>query len=190
MSDSSAPAGITGGADLFVAFRELERRCQAHAVGLPQREKPPEIWAGILFRVGQIALLADLQEIAEVLEFPRDITPVPATRPWVRGVANNRGTLLPIFDLRGLLFDAPTARNPKNRVLVVRDVEVPFGLLVSDVTGIRRFDVSAAKKELPAAVHGAIRPLVTGSFQLGAEPCPVFSLRRMAQDDRLGRAAA
>lgn len=189
MSDANAPAGIAGGDDLFVAFRELERRCREHAVGLPQREKPPEIWAGILFRVGQIALLAELQDIAEVLEFPRDITPVPATRPWVRGVANNRGTLLPIFDLRGLLFDAPTARNPKNRVLVVRDVEVPFGLLVSDVTGIRRFDASTAKKDLPA-VHGAIKPLVTGSFLLGAEQCPVFSFRRMAQDDRLSRAAA
>ena len=189
MSDPVAPRGVASADSLFVALRALERRCQAHAVGLPQREKPPEVWAGILFRVGQVPLLADLGEIAEVLEFPRDITPVPATRPWVRGVANNRGTLLPIFDLRGLLFEAPTARNPKNRVLVVRDAEVPFGLLVSDVTGIRRFDTAAVRKDLPD-MHAAIRPLVTGSFSLGPEQYPVFSLRRMAQDTRLSLAAA
>ncbi len=189
MSDPLASAGTAGVDDLFSVMRELDRRCQTHAVGLPQREKPPELWAGILFRVGQIPLLADLEEIAEVLEFPRDITPVPATRPWVRGVANNRGTLLPVFDLRGLLFDAPTVRNPRNRVLVVRGAEVPFGLLVSDVTGIRRLDVAAGRQDLPP-VHEAIRPLVTGSFSLGPEQCPVFSLRRMAQDARLSLAAA
>jgi twitching motility protein PilI len=188
VSDATEPAGVPADDDLFAALVELERRCRAHAVGLPQREKPPEIWAGILFRVGQIPLLADLDEIAEVLEFPKDITPVPATRPWVRGVANNRGTLLPIFDLRGLLFEAPTTRNPRNRVLVVRDAEVPFGLLVSDVTGIRRFD-AAVRQDSPA-VHDAIKPLVTGSFLLGQEQCPVFSVRRMAQDARLGLAAA
>jgi twitching motility protein PilI len=189
VSDPTPPAGVVTVDGLFVALRELERRCQAHAVGLPQREKPPEVWAGILFRVGQIPLLANLEEIAEVLEFPRDITPVPATRTWVRGVANHRGTLLPIFDLRGLLFEAPTVRNPKNRVLVVRDAEVPFGLLVSDVTGIRRFDAAAVRQDLPD-LHGAIRPLVTGSFSVGTEQYPVFSLRRMAQDARLNLAAA
>ena len=174
--------------DPFAALIELERRCRAHAVGLPQREKAREIWAGILFHVGQMPLLGELSEISEVLEFPKDITPVPATRPWVRGVANNRGTLLPIFDLRGLLFDAPTVRNAKNRVIVVRDAEVPFGLLVSDVTGIRHFD-AAERQDTPVA-HEAIRPLLTGSFLLGQEPCPIFSVRQMAQDSRLSRAAA
>lgn len=174
---------------LFAALSDLDRRCRENAPGLPQREKVPDIWAGILFRVGQIPLLAELGEIAEVLEFPRDATPVPATRTWVRGVANNRGTLLPIFDLRGLLFDVPTTRSPKNRVLVAREAEVPFGLLVGDVTGIRRFHAAAVGPDLPD-VHNAIRPLIVGSFLLGSERCPVFSLRRMAQDARLSSAAA
>ena len=188
MTDLKTPDGVATVDDLFGALVELEQRCRAHAVGLPQREKPPEIWAGILFHVGQVPLLGELDEISEVLEFPKDMTPVPATRPWVRGVANNRGTLLPVFDLRGLLFEAPTTRNAKNRVLVVRDVEVPFGLLVSDVTGIRRFD--ASERGAAPAVHESIKPLVTGSFLLGQERCPVFSLRLMAQDARLSLASA
>jgi twitching motility protein PilI len=180
---------LTSAEALFAALRDLDGRCREHAAGLPHEEKAPVVWAGILFRVGQVALLAQLAEIAEVLEFPQDATPVPATKPWVRGVANNRGTLLPIFDLRGLLFDVPTTRNPKNRVLVARDAEVPFGLLVSDVAGIRRFDAAAAGQDLPDAAR-AIRPFIEGSFLIAGERCPVFSLRRMAQDERLASAAA
>jgi twitching motility protein PilI len=189
VNDRARQVGATSSEDLFAGLSELERRCRRFAVGLPQREKPPEIWAGILFHVGQIPLLAELEEIAEVLELPRDLTPVPATRSWVRGVANNRGTLLPIFDLRGLLFDTPTARSPKSRVLVARGAEVPFGLFVSDVTGIRRFNADAERRDVPD-LDGAIKPLVVGSFRLGGEVCPVFSLRRMAEDARFSQAAA
>jgi len=174
---------------LFASLTDLDRRCREHAVGLPREEKAPVVWAGILFRVGQQALLAELEEIAEVLEFPRDTTPVPAAKTWVCGVANNRGTLLPIFDLSGLLFEVPTVRGPKNRVLVAREVEVPFGLLVADVTGIRRFEADAADDDALEVVQG-IGPFVVGSFRIGGERCPVFSLRRVAQDERLGSAAA
>jgi twitching motility protein PilI len=174
---------------LFAALSDLDHRCREHAAGLPQREKAAEAWAGILFRVGRISLLAELAEIAEVLEFPRDATPVPAAKNWVSGVANNRGALLPIFDLGGLLLDIPTTRNPKNRVLVARQAEVPFGLLVGDVTGIRRFDAAAAGQTLPD-VPPTVRPLIEGSFLIAGERCPVFSLRRMALDGRLGSAAA
>jgi twitching motility protein PilI len=186
---SQATQRMASAEAVFAALRDLDGRCREHGAGLPREEKAPVIWAGILFRVGQVALLAELAEIAEVLEFPHDTTPVPATKAWVRGVANHRGMLLPIFDLRGLLFDVPTTRNPKNRVLVARDAEVPFGLLVSDVTGIRRFDAAAAGRGLPDAAE-VIRPFIEGSFLIGGERCPVFSLRRMAQDERLASAAA
>jgi twitching motility protein PilI len=173
----------------LAALGDLDRRFRAHAVGLPQREKEPDAWAGLLFRIGQVAVVSELGEIAEVLEFPRDVTPVPATKAWVRGVANNRGTLLPVFDLCGLLFDVPTARNPRNRVLVVRDAEVPFGLLVGYVTGIRRLNAAALRREVPD-VHAGIRSLIVGGCLIGREGYPVFSLPRMAQDARLKWAAA
>lgn len=189
MNSQSAQSGRVGPDSLLAALGDLDRRFRGHAVGLPQREKEPDAWAGILFRIGQVAVIAELGEIAEVLEFPRDVTPIPATKAWVRGVANNRGTLLPVFDLCSLLFDVPTARNPRNRVLVAREAEVPFGLLVGDVTGIRRLNAAVVSREVPD-VHTGIHSLIVGSCLIGRERYPVFSLPRMAQDARLKWAAA
>lgn len=190
MSEAFAK-GAPDGADLLDALRELERRCIANSAGLPEQEAPTEIWGGVLFRLGQSDFLSPLEDIGEVLEAPREMTPVPGARSWVCGVANNRGTLLPIFDLQAFLYGSPTPRNPKNRVLVVRHEESPFGLLVGDVVGIRHFQESA--RSAPSGEAGGdsdIDRLLTGSFSVGQDRYPVMSLSRLGQDARFGLAAA
>jgi twitching motility protein PilI len=177
------------GEDLIGALREIERRCRKHAVGLPQQERPPEIWAGVLFSVGDGSFLAPLADVAELLEVPRDITRVPGAKPWVSGVANNRGTLLPIFDLQAFLLGVPTPRTPRNRVLVVRQRELPFGLLVSEVVGIRHFEVSTRAAQAPT-LSGGVDELVSGSFAKRGERFPVLDLCRLGLDTRFNLAAA
>lgn len=134
-------------------------------------------------------MLAPLEEIGEVLEVPRDVTPVPATKEWVFGIANNRGTLLPIFDLRVFLFGTQTSRNARNRILVVRRDEFPLGLLVGDVTGIRHFETQMQEARVPAQPTG-LEPLVVGGFDLGKGYYPVVSLRQLTLDGRFSLAAA
>lgn len=175
--------------ELLDALRVLEGRCLMHAAGLPQPEAPQDVWAGVLFRVGPAAFLAPIEEIGEMLEAPRDITPVPCAKPWVCGMSNNRGILLPIFDLRAYLFGAPSARNARNRVLVVRHDEFPFGLLVADVVGIRHFEASAREPTAPNQGAG-IDDLLDGSFRLGVDCFPVFSVRRLGVDAKFNLAAA
>lgn len=190
MSDAFAQPARSG-SELLDALWDIERRCLSNSAGLPEHEALSEIWAGVLFRLGQSDFLAPLEDIGEVLEAPREITPVPGARPWVCGVANNRGTLLPIFDLQAFLYGAPTPRHPKNRVLVVRHEESPFGLLVGDVVGIRHFQESAGSaSSSESAGDTGIDGLLTGSFSLGQDRCPVMSLGRLGHDARFSFAAA
>jgi twitching motility protein PilI len=186
MSDAERP--IPTGADLLDALRVLERRCRAHAAGLPRGEPPPEMWHGVLFRVAESALVAPLGEIGEVLDVPRAITRVPFTKSWVIGVANHRGTLLPIFDLQAFLFGGATARSARNGVLVIRPDEFPFGLLVGEVVGIRHFE--AASQTAAPALGPDLMPLTLGGFELGGEQYPIFSPLHLAGDVRFGLAAA
>ena len=190
MSDDLRMSAATSGEQLLDALRAYEERCREHATGLPQRESLPDIWAGVLFRVGELSLLAPLEEIGEMLEVPAEVTPVPATRAWVFGIANNRGTLLPIFDLRAFLFGSATRSGSRNRVLVVRRDEFPVGLLVSDVTGIRHFQEQSQAVPIRKELRDVLQPFVLGGFELESEPCPVFSLRRLTQDARFGVVAA
>ena len=129
-----------------------------------------------------------MEDIAELLEVPHDITRVPAAKPWVCGVANNRGTLLPIFDLQAFLFGFPTTRNSRNRVLVVRQQQ-PFGLLVGDVVGIRHFETSAYAPDA-SALNTGLADLLSGSFTVGQERYPVLTLQRLGLDNRFNLASA
>lgn len=173
----------------FAALLDLEARCRANAVGLPHEKETPDVWAGVLFLVGNDSLLASLDDIGEVLDLPGDVTHVPATKTWVRGLANNRGTLLPVFDLQAYLFGMATPRSPKNRVLVVRQDEFPFGLLVTDVVGIRHFD-AAARRDTITGLPEALQPFVVGGFGVEPEAYPVFSLRTLGEDAQFGLVAA
>ena len=185
VTQSAAPSGEA----MMEALRDIELRCHEHAAGTLEKDESPEIWAGTLYYVGETALLSPLTDVVEVLDPPQDITRVPAAKSWVRGVANNRGTLLPIFDLQAFLFGTHTAQSLKNRVLVVRQDEFTFGLLVGDVVGIRHFQASAHRQDAPGRDE-RLGDLIAGSYSMGQEQVPVFSLRLLGLDARFISAAA
>ena len=170
-------------------LRDIEQRCQRHAPGLPQTEEVAQVWKGVLFRVAGRLILAPLDQVGQVLNPPADITAIPGTKPWVVGVANNRGTLLPIYDLQGFLTGLPSVAQARNRVLAVRQDELPFGLLVGDVIGIRNFEASARMKKTPI-LNEAFGPFIVAGFESGGDLFPVFSLERLALDVRFNQTPA
>ncbi len=84
-------------------------------------------------------LSAAREETREVLSYPSVVTRVPGAKPWIRGIANVRGQLLPVVDLRAYPGGGMTNTNRSTRVLVAKHREVPAGLLVDEVLGFRRF---------------------------------------------------
>src|SRR5262249_12707512 len=74
------------------------------------------------------------------------ITPIPGTPPFVKGVMNLRGVIIPVVDLRLKLEMAETAHNQFTVIIVVRIAERPVGLIVdavSDVLNIPREAIQA-----------------------------------------------
>jgi purine-binding chemotaxis protein CheW len=64
------------------------------------------------------------------IERVTDITPVPNTVAWVLGVANLRGTITSVVDLRRFLGLQPEAINPRSRIVVASAREMVIGFLV------------------------------------------------------------
>lgn len=183
-SAPEVPPGTPPEDDLFPLIAGLDARLRALDTRLPNEAPPVERWAGILFRLRERWFLAPLTEVAEVLEVPAEITPVAGTKPWVLGVANNRGTLLPIFDLASLIFGGAPARRDSDRVLAARQMELPCGLVVSEAVGIRHFEVSA---RLAAVESGApsLDGFVDAAFAMDHGPVPVLCLERLLADPLL-----
>lgn len=178
-------------------IHKLDARCRARAAGLPDDATPPDSWAAVLFRVQRLHFITPLEQIAEVLELPWEITRVPGTRPWLLGVANNRGTLLPIYDLATLIEGAqqparrkrqetaPERRHEavrnRERVLVVRQDELPCGLVVSEAVGMRYVKNGDRLDEVPEGL-GASTPYVDASYLLDGARVPVIRLIQLMAD--------
>lgn len=95
-----------------------------------------------------------------------EITRVPQTPPWMRGVINLRGKVIPVVDLRRKFGMAPTEPTDQTVIVVVQlptagGVAI-LGVLVDEVLEV--LDVDAAQIEPPPA-FGAPSP--DGDFVLG-----------------------
>lgn len=87
-----------------------------------------------LIALGGEYFAVDLRHVREVFEL-ESVTPVPGMPSTLIGVANLRGTVMPLADLRPSLgIDATTAQH---FVIVLRHGSQQVGLLIDDVPEIR-----------------------------------------------------
>lgn len=88
-------------------------------------------------QIGPHKLLVDLADAGEILAVP-EITPVPLTKSWYRGLANVRGNLIGIVDLSLFAGGQPTPLDKESRVLALSsDLRFSAGVLVSRMLGLR-----------------------------------------------------
>lgn len=172
----------------FELLRELERRSRLAITGNPGDDASAEEWVGIGMRLGSERFVVAREEIREVLMLPSALTRVPGSKGWVKGLANVRGHLLPIADLRGFLGAGDVAGERSSRVLVANSTEFPVGLVVDEVYGFRRFLQRERVGEFPQPAIRTDRYL-QGAFRRGLEVWPVFSMDKLLQSREFQRAA-
>ncbi len=160
---------------------DIGQKCLEVAKGLPKRIDVSRDWSGIGFRVGDYSLVAPLGQVHEILHSPA-LTVVPGAQPWVRGVANVRGVLLPIMDLRGYL-GTPAAANTSltTRVLMIKNEELITGLLIDEVLGLKHFK-EEEKITAVTKFDDSLRKFIRGAFKQNGEETLVFSMEALALD--------
>jgi twitching motility protein PilI len=117
------------------------------------------------------------------------MTRVPGAKTWIKGLANVRGQLLPIIDLRLFLGSGMTPLTRNTRIVVVNHREIPAGLLVDEVLGFRRFAEGEFSGDAPPTVARCERYLA-GAFKRAAEQWPVLNLRAVLESSTFSEAAA
>lgn len=172
----------------FEALLDFERRSLAHVAGMPEQIEAPGLWRGIGFRVGQRFLVSSIAEVNEILTFPL-LTIVPGTRSWLLGVANIRGNLVPVVDLRAFIEGERSQLGDTTRVLLVRQQGGTVGLLVDEVLGQRNF---TDEQRVPAAAEDGSRyaRFLVDHYQLGGVHWGMFSMVALARTPEFLQAAA
>ncbi len=173
----------------FDLLCEMERRSRAAAAGAHGHDVNLEEWVGVGFRLGRERFVVPRDEVREVLMVPPAVTRVPGAKSWVKGLANVRGHLLPLVDLREFLGSGVGGAERSARALVANSDEFPVGLIVDEVFGFRRFLDAELHLEVPETVIRADR-FLDGCFQRADEVWPVFSVSKLLDARDFQRAAS
>ena len=173
----------------FELLAELERRGRAVSAQVAQDGAAGREWVGVALRMAGDLYLVAREETREVLGLPAAMTRVPGAKSWIKGLANVRGQLLPIIDLRQFLGSGTSPLTRNTRVVVVNHRDIPAGLLVDEVLGFRRFAEGEFTGEVPPTVARCER-YIAGEFRRAGEQWPVLSLRSILESSAFAEAAA
>ncbi len=100
------------------------------------------------FRLAQERYAVETRHVREVCPL-KDLTPLPCTPPFVLGVVNVRGCILPVLDLK-IFFELPeTGLTDLHCIILVRARDLEFGLLADVVVGVRSVPVENLQPSLP-----------------------------------------
>lgn len=180
MAESKQMSESSPGEAIVELLASIEQRCRESAVGLPQQDQLKSFWEGVMFYVGDERLITPLSEIKEILNYSSSMTKVPGTKPWMLGIANIRGILIPVVDLQLFLIGRKTDRGRRSRVLVFKLGSGVTGVLVGEMVGIRHFAKdSAVGKE---SLSGHFDRYVEYGFDQDGVSWPVFKLSELAND--------
>lgn len=67
----------------------------------------------------------------------RDFTPLPGVPPYIFGIINVRGQILPVIDLKKFFNLPEKGLGELNKVIILRDERMEFGILVDAVYGTK-----------------------------------------------------
>ena len=172
----------------FETLRALDRMGRAHPLGIRVENRREAEWYGVGVRFMGRHFLVPLHEVVEVMPCP-PLAPVPHACEWVSGVANVRGTLMPVLDLDGFFAQRPVNMSHLTRVMIMRSGEVMAGLLVDEVLGLRPCDRDAWVADVPRDLPVEVARCVSGIFRREDGDWPVFRPGRLTENSRFMRVA-
>jgi purine-binding chemotaxis protein CheW len=116
----------------------------------------------------------------------REITPVPCTPPFVAGIINVRGQIVPVIDLKRF-FDLPQGGiTDLNKVLIMRNDDLEVGFLADAISGGRRLDMESLQASLPTltGIRADYLRGVTGDRLVVLDAERILSDKKIIVDDQ------
>ncbi len=140
------------------------------------------IWRALALQVVGRKVVLPIQSVAE-LAVCENITPVPLTQPWVRGLTNVRGQLYTVVDLSVFFGGGETRLSRDARIIMLADRGLNSCILVSGVQGLK-----VLQDQDPVAIEsppgGILDDYFSEQVEIDGEPWMVFDVAAMLDDQR------
>jgi purine-binding chemotaxis protein CheW len=132
------------------------------------------------FRLAHECYAIETQWVQEVCTF-KDLTPLPCCPPFVLGIVNVRGRILPVFDLKKF-FDLPEkGLTDLHRIILVNGNDLELGLLADTIVGMRSLPAADLQGHLPT-LTGVRNDYLRG---VTAKRLVVLDLARILADPKI-----
>ncbi|HEX9627562.1 MAG TPA: chemotaxis protein CheW [Acidiferrobacterales bacterium] len=174
--------------DPLSLLHRMQQDSRVSAPGLPEQVQVATLWSGLGFRLADLQLVTPLNQVAEVLPVSQ-LTLIPGTKRWLKGVANVRGNLYTIIDLPEYFGKDPVVPDEKTRLLIMNVPSLNAALLVNEVLGLRHFDEEQESQDLtgmddPALAH------MRGAFLRDGVLWGIFDMNSLAESASFQNVAA
>jgi purine-binding chemotaxis protein CheW len=129
----------------------------------------------------------DLLKVKEIIEYTT-VTAVPNTPPWICGVTNLRGSVVPVVDL-AVKFGLPASTITKLSCIVVTEVqsgsdELTMGVLADSVSQV--MDYSEDDIEDPPSFGTRVKvEYLLGMGPMGKKFCLILDIDKVLSTDEL-----
>jgi purine-binding chemotaxis protein CheW len=114
----------------------------------------------VTFTVGKEEYGVRIEEVQEIVRMP-EITRLPQTESFIKGVINLRGNIIPVIDMRERFNLEKKDYSDMTRVIVVRIEEKLTGLIVDDVAQVLEIGLSEIE-EAPEIITGRSKEFIAG----------------------------
>lgn len=160
--------------------RTLRRRAQALAQ-VPSRDQVAQGALEVLeFRLAAERYAVESRYVQEAYPL-KELTPLPCTPPFVLGIVNVRGRILPVLDIKRLFGLPEEGFTDLHRIILIRGHGLELGLLADVIVGIRHLSADTLQPSLPT-LTGIRAEYLKG---VNDERLVVLDLERILTDPRL-----
>jgi purine-binding chemotaxis protein CheW len=114
----------------------------------------------VVFQLAETLFAIDIQVVNEIIVRPA-ITPIPQAPAWVEGIANLRGRVMPVIDMRKRL-QLPDRTEATHALVLTLDSDL-VGMLVEGVSEVLRIPMAEVVPP-PAEIQASHEGLITGIY--------------------------
>ena len=100
------------------------------------------------FRLANECYALETRYVREVYPL-KNLTPLPCTPPFVLGIVNVRGRILPVLDLKKFFELPEEGLTDLHRIILVHGNDLELGLLADVIAGVRTIPVDSLQPSLP-----------------------------------------
>lgn len=122
----------------------------------------------LIFQLGAEEFGTNVLKVREIMKI-QDITTVPQTPEFVKGVINLRGQVIPVMDLRTKFGMPEQEQTDRTCIVVVRtklaESELPVGIVVDGVVEVLTL-TPADIEDTPDFGHGVATPYLLGMAKI------------------------